>query len=466
MKKAEDYSSPRSKNQYLPLVYGDMSSGGEGGLWQAVNLDIDNRVYALAGCPLLSQAAGNQVSIFNRDGDELGPGFTFNHSHDFQGKGAIATVTFPQLTASDISVSADDNSFNSTTSDLSIFGENWRLTSEGFSQTTNNSNLKIVSADANKLVVEGRDLKDEAAGAEVNLIADQQRNEPLALRAKGKADGSGNLITSPISLVRDLLTNYCGVPQEELDPTAFSRAWSRAEVLGLAAAGVIVRPVKASSLLTEILGEFLGSWWRGGDGRLRFYLDLGPGSADEAELASVLYGTHLRQVSVSAKLSQMVNQAQARYCYNQVLHDFEADYDGAGSKDTASQGIYGEQQKELELKWVRSQSVVLTLCQRLVGLLAQPRRIISCEEDALVNLPLEKGDAALFNLEWLYDRGGRPLVNQIVRMLGIEPQFDQGTIRFTLLDTGFYKTIACLADGSHQGDGDCLAGGERDLRPY
>jgi hypothetical protein len=162
----------------------------------------------------------------------------------------------------------------------------------------------------------------------------------------------------------------------------------------------------------------------------------------------------------------MVNQAQARYCYNHVLHDFEADYDGADSKDTASQGLYGEQQKELELKWVRSQSVVLTLCQRLVGLLAQPRRIISCEEDALVNLPLEKGDAALFNLEWLYDRGGRPLVNQIVRMLGIEPQFDQGTIRFTLLDTGFYKTIACLADGSHQGDGDCLAGGERDLRPY
>ena len=83
-----------------------------------------------------------------------------------------------------------------------------------------------------------------------------------------------------------------------------------------------------------------------------------------------------------------------------------------------------------------------------------------------MDIPLEKGDAALLSVDWLYDQEGRSLKNQIVRVLGLEPQLDQGTMRFTLLDTGLYKTIAYLADGTRQADGSTEAGLERDRRNY
>ena len=250
------------------------------------------------------------------------------------------------------------------------------------------------------------------------------------------------------------------------DQTALSRAWSRAQALGYQAAGVVSRPVSAASVLTEIMGSFLGSWWRGADGRLKLFLDLGPGSTNESELTSVFSQAHLSNISVSARLSELVNQARAFYCLNPCLGEFEAFFTGEDARDLRSQGLHGARTQDLELKWVRHLSTAQTICSRLVGLLAAPRRFITCQEDALASIPLEKGDAALFSLDWLYDSAGRALKNQIVRVLGMEPQLDQGTIRFTLLDTGLYKTMAHLADGGRPADGSSQAGNERDRRNY
>jgi hypothetical protein len=94
--RAGRYLNPRRTSDALPVVYGDLSAGPEGpGLWKAVCIDTQSYVYALAGTPLLAHELGNPVRIFDREGVELFD-FQFDPAHDFQGQGAIATVTMSQ----------------------------------------------------------------------------------------------------------------------------------------------------------------------------------------------------------------------------------------------------------------------------------------------------------------------------------------------------------------------------------
>jgi hypothetical protein len=389
---AAGYPAPRRPAENLPLVYGAMQAGGTGGLWRAVCLDTANFVYGLAGHELLSQAAGNTVTLYDRDGAELDPaGYTLDLAHDYAGRGVIATATF---------------------------------------------------------------------------AADAKDHEPIGVRAAGKPDGSGGLVANPVEVAADLLSSAAGLSSEELDAGAYARAWSRAEALGLAAAGVVERPVAAASLLDRLMGQFLGSWWRAADGRLRLAMDLGPGSATEGELTFAFRQEHLSQASARASAAELANACGALYAYNPLAKEYEAALEPAETADAASQGLYGVREKTLELDWVRDAAVARTVCGRLVGMLAQPRRYLSLTDDSLAGLVLEKGDVCLVSLDWLADAAGRALVNRIMRVLSVEPQLDKGVIRYTLMDTGFHKTVAYLADGSRLAGEGLLAGGQQDLTRY
>lgn len=388
------YERPRRAGQWLPLVYGAMHLGGEGGLWPAVCIDTAAHVYALAGHALLSLEAGNQIRLYDREDNPIPEAdYTLNPAHDYQGRGVIATATF---------------------------------------------------------------------------AAEAKDKEPITVRAAGKAGATGELIQNPLEVVRDLLVEVCGLAPESIEPSAYSRAWARAQELGYRAAGVIDRPQPAGRRVTAILGEFLGSWWQGADGRYKFFLDLGPGAAGEGEgeLAYCFREEHLSSVTASAHLRELCNQVGARYAYSPRLKDCETGPEDTLAQDPASIGLYGLRPRTLELKWVREGEVARTICTRLVELLARPRRVITCQEDALAGLVLEKGDLALLSLSWLYDAAGQTLVNQIVRVMSIEPQLDRGLVRYTLLDTGYYKTLAYPADGSLLADGGHQAGGEKDTREY
>lgn len=392
LKRAGDYCAPRKETALLPVVYGDMSLGGSGGLWEAVCLDKDSFVYALAGHALRPEAAGNPVSLYDGQGRVIAPSdYTLDLAHNLGGQGVIATATF---------------------------GE------------------------------------------------DAQSLEPITVRAQGRADEMGGLITNPVEIIRDLLVNLAGAGPEELDQASFGRARGRADSLGYAAAGVIEKKATVGNLITALLADFLGSWWLGGKGRLRVFMDLGAGSLSESDIAACLRQGDLSGVSVRAKLADLVNRAPVSYAYNFATGEHQAYFDGLDTQDPRAQGLYGVSAAALELSWVRSASVARTVSQRLVGLLGRPRRVISCRDNSLVNLPLEKGDAVLLSLSWLMDPQGRPLKNQIVRVLGLEPDLDAGTVGYTLLDSGLYKTLAAPADGRGRADGSLEAGGGRDRNDY
>jgi len=391
LKRAWDYAAPRRPSLGLPLVLGDMSLGGSGGLWDTVCLDTASFVYALAGHALKPLAAGNTVTLYG-GGQVIDPAdYTLNLAHDYQGQGIIATATF---------------------------------------------------------------------------AADAREREPITARAQGLADDRGSLLQNPVDLARSLLVAWAGAEDTDLDAASFARARARAADLGFVAAGVVTRDRALGEVLTGLLSNFLGSWWLDGQGRLKVFMDLGAGSLDEGELLCSLKEGDLSSVAVSASWDEMVNLAEALYCYNFAQDDYEAAHDGLAGQDLRAQGLHGLASRSLELGWVRSQAVAAALSARLVALLGRPRRVIACKESSLANLPQEKGDPALLSLSWLQDSQGRPLKNQIVRVLGLELDLDAGTMAYTLLDTGFYKTLAWTADGSGVADGSLQAGGERDRGDY
>lgn len=385
LKRSWSYSSPRNQAGVLPLVYGDMTEAEQGGLWQAVCVDTDSFVYALAGHPL-----HGSVSLYDKAGESISSSdYTLNLAHNFEGGGVIATAVFS---------------------------------------------------------------------------GDAVDKEPITVRAAGKPDGSGNLIENPFAIAVDLLVDVCGAEVSEIEPFSLSRAISRADELGYSAAGVINSGSDAASVLTEIIGAFLGSWWRAADGRIKLSADQGTGAVSEAELAAHFRESDLKGVSVAARLDNLVNRAEVLYRVGPMGGEYAQGLDGDNSRDLASIGLYGQRTRELELRWVRSSQVASTIASRLVAMLGSVRRVITLQDTSLANIHLERGDAALLSLSWLADEAGLPLVNQIVRVLSIEPQLDKGVIDFTCMDTGYFLTKAYLADGSWDAGGSTQAGGERDRR--
>jgi hypothetical protein len=93
--KTNIYSAPGETNAFLPKVWGDMSeNSGDAGLWTAPCLNVNSHDYCLAGHPILSEANGNVIRCFDRDGTEL-TNFTTTTAGDYEGQGVIAYVTFP-----------------------------------------------------------------------------------------------------------------------------------------------------------------------------------------------------------------------------------------------------------------------------------------------------------------------------------------------------------------------------------
>ena len=392
LKSAADYPDPRRSTAKLPLIYGDLTVGGEKGLWQAVSLDRENFVFALAGHALLPLASGNEVTLFDKDGNEIDPaGYTLNLDHDYQGLGSIATVTFTE---------------------------------------------------------------------------DPDDLDHITIRAKGKADDTGALMQNPVEIARDLLLSNAGASDDDLEAASFSRAAARADALNFSAGGVVERQSKAGDLLTAVMGEFMASWWKNADGRIKLVMDLGPGSLVESEIVHVFKPEHLKSIQVEADLEDLVNSVSISYAHNPEEDEFEAALDEGEIQDRKSIGLFGLQTVELELEWVRSGASARAVGQRLLDLAASPGRTVSFEEDALTGLHLEKGDAVIYSLPWLCDQQGRPLKNQIARVLSIEPQLDKGSVRYSLLDAGCSRTLAQLADGSLAAEGLAKGGSTRDRREY
>ncbi len=93
--RAGRYANPENEDAALPVVYGDLTDGDRG-IWELPRIDASPEagVYAFAGHPVLSEADGNSVTLYDEDGAIPPAGYAFSASSDFEGRGAIAAVSF------------------------------------------------------------------------------------------------------------------------------------------------------------------------------------------------------------------------------------------------------------------------------------------------------------------------------------------------------------------------------------
>lgn len=454
LRRAGDYANPRRAAETICVVHGDMTANAGGrGQWVAPCIDTSARVYALAGTAIATVAQGQSLTLYNRDGEELGSGYTFSAANDYESQGEIATAAFPSLgPATDISFETSDNSINSTSIDLSALGANWMLTVSGSS--SNDGEYKVASATSTKaLLYPDREVATESAGASITLAADQERNEPITVIAKGRVDSTGSLITNPVDQAKDFLLTLCGYSAHDLEATGWLRAAATCDGLGYAAAGVLDRDRARAEILTEMLAEFGVSWWEGSRGRIKLVVDYGPAGISEAEVAGVLREPVTRDAQVSQDLSLLCNQCPVEFAYNWADREFQESDDGSTKADAKSQAMFGVRSRPLKLVRTRTAAVAQAIQEAQVETYAYPRMELEVAEPGLCNAPVERGDTVWLSASWLYDAALDALTNQIVRVQAVALDFSQALVRFTLHDTGKYRTVVYLADGSVVADG-------------
>ena len=86
-------ASQDQRAMILPLPYGNLNENSGSGVWACPCIDTANYVYCVAGWPVLSVANGNTVIVFV-DGVFTAVGYTFDENNNYEGRGAIATLTF------------------------------------------------------------------------------------------------------------------------------------------------------------------------------------------------------------------------------------------------------------------------------------------------------------------------------------------------------------------------------------
>lgn len=391
LRRAGDYANPRDEGALIPAVLGDMTQGSVKGQWVAPCIDTtDPYVYAVAGHAVLSEGSGNSVSVYDKDGAAISSGWTFNEADNYEGRGAIATLTF---------------------------------------------------------------------------AADQEAKEPLTVCCKGAVDAGASLITNPISQANHFITTLCGQGEDTIHTPSLQQAIAACSAASYEAAGIIDADISRGEFLSSLLSDFIGSWWNDADNLLRVSIDIDGGGWLEDQTAGSIQAYQCHDASDDEDEANLTNQVALSWARNAATNEYHGSDDGVDSRRTSSIRLYGLKPLELQLNWVRSSAVATAIRVALLDAYAHPPRVITVPLDGLGMAYVERGDHLLLSSDWIYDETGQNLTNQVMRVQAIALDLAQDMTTLTLKDTGFYRTIAYLADGTHTADGSIIAGGERDMTP-
>ena len=309
------------------------------------------------------------------------------------------------------------------------------------------------------------DYESNGAIATITFTGDQSASEPISVKGKGRKDDSDDLIDNPAGIIQDFLVGRVGWSTSDLDLVAFARARSAAAARGWKAAGIIDSEERSiGATLTEVCKSFPGSWWIGRDGKLKLAFD--SATYAETEIMGVIRIGPQRNAVSTIKLGNIANQVVAGYRHSRVADRVQAGDSGASTLDAVSQSRYGVRLRSMEMRWVRGADTASSIQALMVQLYADPRRVIEFDYTAPIALIAERGDLWLFSVDSVYDPQARPMRNQVVRVIEVNPDFKSRQTRITVLDTGMYKTVAYLADGTVIANGAHQAGGERDRTEY
>ncbi len=281
---------------------------------------------------------------------------------------------------------------------------------------------------------------------------------------QGKKDTSGALIENPFDIVEDLMLNFWGFTEQDLNRQALNRAIEGAGNLSYKAAGLIAENLSPMQALTDLLGDFLGWFETDADKRLRVGI-LGQ-EAGTVFPAAALPSLEAAEVTSRRSRDSIVNQTPVLYAKNYTDGRHIKHEDGETTKDAASQVVYGARlpaRGHYVMDWVREDATAKAVQARIVERNKDPQRVISIRGLNWRALGIEVHDYVIFSVSWLRTAELQQLTNQIGEVLSLPLDMRAQTMEVRLRDTGYFLTTARIADGSSIADGSYLAGGARDL---
>ncbi|MBI4561521.1 MAG: hypothetical protein HY724_05705, partial [Candidatus Rokubacteria bacterium] len=221
-----------------------------------------------------------------------------------------------------------------------------------------------------------------------------------------------------------------------------------------------------------LLANFLGTWSLRKDRKVFIFLETELSSAGSLPFKDAMQGFIVARQRGEAAIGprrreEIVNRPAAFYRYNHAEGEFFGFDDGTAEQDALSVNVHGAMGRSdgpFEMKWIRDLTTLQAVQAVIVSLFKNAPRVFEVEQRGETLLGLERADHVSLSLDFAKDPLDRSdLRNQICRVLSKEYDHAAGRVRFRLLDTGFFLTDPCVADGSCAADGSHKAGNDRDV---
>ena len=292
-------------------------------------------------------------------------------------------------------------------------------------------------------------------------------NAVITARGMGKptAPAGANLMENIIDIVDDFLTVENDFASSLFESTAKAMASARFTNQNYAAAGCIIQDVAIWETITKMMSSFLGSVFINGEGELVLDIDINTIPLGYADIIPKGDG-YLSDAKI--RRENIINQCPVNYAYDYVQGRFKSHTDLSAQADAISQDVFGIRTPETPYQqyWVRNKLDCLTVQSLIVAKLKDPLYEISITDATLKRIEVDIGDFVAFSADSLYGQDGMQLLNNFWKILSVRPNYGKNNIVFRALQTGFFMTIAYLANGDHLADGSILAGNNRDTTLY
>ncbi len=306
-----------------------------------------------------------------------------------------------------------------------------------------------------------------------------QQNNVIAASGRGILNSSATPeMKNIIDIADDFLTSKNAL-DFSYDLTSKQLTSNTFDSQGYVAAGVISQDGVIWDILQKMVGSFLGSAYLASDTaffsekrKLKFEMEIGTSTTKTADVIpkadiTFLQGTQRRK--------SLINQCPISFSYNYVDSGFRSHNDGTNNINSASSNIYGIQEPSTpyQLHWCRDSASGTTIQNVITGKYGKPVWEIEWIDASLERIAIDAGDFIAGTFDWLYNIEGIPLINQVVKILSLSPDFIKNVIKFRGIDTGSFlidTSTYYLADGTYLADGGILAGTldseNRDLTEY
>ncbi len=318
----------------------------------------------------------------------------------------------------------------------------------------------VLAAPANYTFDESDNYESEGIISTITFTTDQA-NKVITARGKGK-DSAGVLINNIIDIINDFLTVENTFTATLFEPTSKAMAKSTFTKQSYVAAGIINEDIQIWELIQKMIGSFLGSAFLNGSKELVLIID--DGTISQYGTAGIIGKGDLNFISATQKGINLINQCPASYAYNYVKQEFNSHTDDTAHADTVSQNIYGMQKPTSPYRfyWCRNLTAVQKIQDLIVAKFKNPVWEVELEDLSLKNCHLDVNELLMTSIDYLYDTGGDELINEVYKIVSVNPGFSKAKIHFRCLDTGYFLTVSHLLDGSWLLDGSYKLGGDRD----